>query len=241
MSPGAMLGRQRVNRPGEVEKIKRVLQQRGFAVGRKDIIDQKRFADRLFRLLDIGEFRIVDVSDYEGADLLLDLGKPIPEDQRNLFGFIYDGGTTEHIFDLPCAFRNIDQMLKPGGMFVSYVPMNGWSGHGFYQLQPALVYSYWRESLGYSVEFCLALSAEAPQDLGTVNLKDGHRRNWKLPAALADHEVCLCYGVRKPLDDTERPVETAPVMQGFYKTTWRERAAGNRKTGPDREGTGAKA
>jgi len=233
-----MLGRQRVNRPGEVDRIKAALALRGITVARAQIIDQRRYADRLFKMLELGDFHVIDVSTYEGADVVLDLNRPIPPEVSARFGFIYDGGTTEHIFDVPCAFRNIDQMLKPGGSFVSCVPMNGWPGHGFYQMQPSLVYSFWRDVLGYEVDFCVALPAGQPIEAQAHALKDGHRGNWKLPPAMADQEVNLCYGVTKPLAGAEGRVSTE-VQQGFYKDTWRVRGAKAVLAGAGKEGEGA--
>lgn len=222
--PGATLGRQRVNRPGEVERLRAKLAAYGMAVAREEIVSKDRYAEGLFRLLGLGDMQVVDLSDYEGADVILDLSKPLPETCANMFGFIYDGGTTEHIFDTVCAFRNIDLMLKPGGTFVSCVPMNGWPGHGFYQMQPALVYSFWRDAMGYAVESCSAVAANDPIDSDGIRLKDGHRNTWLLPKAMADQKVNLVYVVTKPSAAAVRQDEVA-VHQGFYKDVWRDRGS----------------
>jgi len=233
--PGATLGRQRVNRPGEIERIRAKLAANGLRVSRDEIVGKDRYAEGLFRLLGLGDLQVVDLSDYEGADVILDLSQPLPATYANMFGFIYDGGTTEHIFDTVCAFRNIDLMLKPGGTFVSCVPMNGWPGHGFYQMQPALVYSFWRDAMGYTVDSCTAVAANDPVESDGFRLKDGHRNNWLLPKAMADQKVNLCYVVTKPSDAKARQDEVA-VHQGFYKDVWRTRGASDAPAGSQHEG-----
>lgn len=233
--PGATLGRQRVNRPGEIERIRAKLAANGMNVSRADIVGKDRYAEGLFQLLGLGAMQVVDLSDYEGADVILDLSNPLPQTRAAMFGFIYDGGTTEHIFDTVCAFRNIDLMLKPGGTFVSCVPMNGWPGHGFYQMQPALVYSFWQDALGYTVDSCTAVAANDPVNSDGIALKDGHRRSWILPRAMADQKVNLCYVVTKPSDTLVRQDEVA-VHQGFYKDVWRTRGAKTPEAGSQQEG-----
>jgi SAM-dependent methyltransferase len=222
--PGAMLGRQRVNRAGEIARIQAKLSARGIELERSEIVDEGRYADRLFRLLGIGDLQVVDLSDYEGADVILDLSQPLPVEHERSFGFIYDGGTTEHIFDTVSAFRNIDRMLKPGGTFASCVPMNGWPGHGFYQMQPALVYSFWRDALGYEVDSCTAVAAGEPVESEGFRLRSGHRNNWRLPEAMAGQKVNLCYVVTKPAEGRAATLDTE-VHQGFYKDVWRTRGA----------------
>lgn len=219
-----MLGRQRVNRAGEVARIQAKLSARGLKLEREAIVDGGRYADPLFRLLGIGDLQVVDLSDYEGADVILDLSQPLPEEHAQRFGFIYDGGTTEHIFDTVSAFRNIDRMLKPGGTFASCVPMNGWPGHGFYQMQPALVYSFWRDALGYEVDSCTAVAAGDPVESQGYRLRSGHRNNWRLPEAMAAQKVNLCYVVTKPAEAAVTAIP-AEVHQGFYKDVWRSRGS----------------
>lgn len=52
----------------------------------------------LFRVLGFEDIHALDVSDYEGADVILDLAMDHLTDQyRNAYDFIFDGGASAHI------------------------------------------------------------------------------------------------------------------------------------------------
>ena len=79
----------------------------------------------------------LDMSAYEGATLLHDMNKPLPTELvGRKFDFIFDGGTTEHIFNVAQVFQNIWDVLAVGGIFVSVTVNNNLSGHGLYQFSP---------------------------------------------------------------------------------------------------------
>lgn len=71
-----------------------------------------------FRAFADCEVMAIDVSDYEGAEIVHDLTVPIPKSLRGQFDFIYDGSTLDNVFDPPTAIRNLDGLLRPGGRMV---------------------------------------------------------------------------------------------------------------------------
>ena len=79
----------------------------------------------------------LDASAYEGATLLHDMNFPLPSHLAGRkFDFVFDGGTTEHIFNVPQVFQNIFDLVAVGGVFVSVTVNNNLSGHGLYQFSP---------------------------------------------------------------------------------------------------------
>ena len=52
------------------------------------------------------------------------------------YQYIYDGGTIEHIFNIPQVIENIIDILDINGLFVSITCNNNFSGHGIYQFSP---------------------------------------------------------------------------------------------------------
>lgn len=96
----------------------------------------------------------LDVSDYEDAEHIQDLNQPIPDALRGRFGVVIDGGTLEHIFDVPQALRNMKAMLRPGGRIIHLNPMNSWAEHGFYQLSPTLYHDFYTTN-GFRMDECL--------------------------------------------------------------------------------------
>jgi len=62
--------------------------------------------------------RVLDQSDYEGADIIWNLGYPVPENLHGKFDFIYNGGCLDNMFNPAQAMMNFTQMLEPGGRLV---------------------------------------------------------------------------------------------------------------------------
>jgi hypothetical protein len=86
----------------------------------------------------------LDVSGYEGADIIFDLNKPDPPpDIRQRFGLIVNGGTLEHVFHVPNALANLNCMLRPTGVVLHVLPCNNWVDQGFYQFSPTLMFDYY--------------------------------------------------------------------------------------------------
>ena len=70
---------------------------------------------RFFQMFGIDSLSCLDVTDYEGAEIIHDLNFPVPEELHGKFDFIIDGGTFDHLMDARTAFINVVRMLKPGG------------------------------------------------------------------------------------------------------------------------------
>lgn len=110
------------------------------------------FSDRIFEFLGSSSVVSMDVSAYEGAELIHDLNQPVGPDLMNRFDCIFDGGTLEHVFDIPQAFRNVGDMLKVGGLFLSSNGANNFLGHGFYQFSPELMWRAFSLENGFQIE-----------------------------------------------------------------------------------------
>lgn len=61
----------------------------------------------------------MDISNYEGANIIHDLCQPIPADLKERYDFILNGSVLDNIFDPAAAMRNITLLLKPGGRVVT--------------------------------------------------------------------------------------------------------------------------
>ncbi len=89
------------------------------------------YSETFWSKLGFDQVDSIDVSDFEDASIVMDLGGAMRPELEARFDVIYDGGTCEHIFDLPTAYRNIHKMLKPGGVLIGHSPCNNWVNHGF--------------------------------------------------------------------------------------------------------------
>lgn len=83
----------------------------------------------------INSYQDCDIND--SADLKLDLSKSLPSTMLSQFSCVLEAGTFEHIFDIGMAFRNLHDMLSPGGVMLHISPVS-WLNHAFYNLNPLL-------------------------------------------------------------------------------------------------------
>ena len=117
--------------------------------------DRNTNAQSVLTLLGAKEIVVTDVSDYEGAALLLDLNQPVPGEHAGLFDVILDIGTLEHLFDVPTALANLVKMLKIGGEIILIVPSSNAIDHGFYSFSPTLVFDYFKANGFDNFDCCL--------------------------------------------------------------------------------------
>jgi len=89
-------------------------------------------------MLGFGTIHAVDVSHYEGADILADLNEPLPGSLRSVADLLIDPGTLEHCFNFPQALRNCADMLRVGGVVLHHSPIAGWLDHGYYTPSPCV-------------------------------------------------------------------------------------------------------
>jgi len=93
----------------------------------------------------------LDASAYEGASLIHDLNKPLPEELFSRYSLVIDGGSLEHVFNFPTAIKNCMSLIEEGGYYIGITPANNFLGHGFYQFSPELYYRIFSEANGFEV------------------------------------------------------------------------------------------
>lgn len=178
------------------------------------------YSETFFKKLGYESVDSMDFSEFEGASIIQDLSKDLAEKLNNKFDTIYDGGTIEHIFDLPKAYRNVHRMLKPNGVLIGHSPCNNWINHSFYQINPEMVYGFWEKAMGYKV-LHLSLQPLLPnfsdRVVTTTNPNETGIRP-RLQGDLPNHSpIILNYVVRKPVDIQEE----RGVYQSDYVEKWK--------------------
>ncbi len=141
-----------------VDELKSWARQTGFALdeshlaaalaGKRSLTDTELFRSMGFLTADS-----MDVSEYEGASIICNLNKDIAGDLHNRFDVIFDGGSTEHMFNVPKAFENYNKMLRVGGLVIHSLPSTGMPDHGFYMFSPTLLYDYYTQNHWVIVNF----------------------------------------------------------------------------------------
>ena len=97
-----------------------------------------------FHALGFSEVLSMEFGTDEGADYAWDLNNIVPANYHEKFDAIYDGGTLEHVFNVPNVLSNVCSMLKIGGRAIHENPASGLLDHGFYSIQPTLYNDFYR-------------------------------------------------------------------------------------------------
>lgn len=84
-------------------------------------------SDRGFlSLLGVENAKALDHTSYEGAEIVHDLTKPLPNHLVGIADVVIDGSTLDNCFDPALTLRNYAGMLRPGGRLLA---ANAWSNH----------------------------------------------------------------------------------------------------------------
>lgn len=106
----------------------------------------------LMYALGFSKVNVLDVSNYEGADIVFDLNSEIvPDNLKESFDYIVESGTLEHIFNFPQALANITSMLKQGGKVFHYLPAHNFINHGYYTVSPAVLQDFYERN-GFQIK-----------------------------------------------------------------------------------------
>ncbi len=124
-------------------------------------ISAERFTEELFTALGATSCQSIDASDYEGASIVHDLNLPFAASMTQGFDFIYDGGTTEHVYDVAEVQRNVARILRVDGYYFATCPTNGEPGHGFYQFSPEFYFRSLQRS-GFRIVRLYLVASQIP-------------------------------------------------------------------------------
>ncbi|MFN4158533.1 MAG: hypothetical protein ACK4GO_09045 [Gemmobacter sp.] len=204
--------------PQFAKRYEVALKANGLEGRRFDYLQDDGYCETLMRRLGFGEMEAMDFSDYEGAAILQDLNRPVPASLEGQFGFIFDGGTLEHVFNVPQALENVFRMLAPGGRFVSANGMNGWVGHGIYQFNPELVWTFWGRTAGCHVHDCRAIKKSPGEADEHVPFPDPALtgKRLRLKGKLPTGRLYLYYEVERLPTSSLRDI----MLQSDYETKW---------------------
>jgi SAM-dependent methyltransferase len=141
-------------RPGYLQELDNstISRERGF------------LSDRAFFSM-FSEAKVIatDVSDYEGAEIVHDLCKPLPDHLHGIADFIYNGGCLDNLFDPALAVRSISRMLRPRGRLIDMEAGSALSGQAFVSFSPEWFFDFYAEN---NYADCQVFLCKFRKDLG---------------------------------------------------------------------------
>jgi hypothetical protein len=110
------------------------------------------WADDVFWHFGATALTVLDASTYEGANRIHDLNQKLPDELEGRFDCLIDGGSLEHVFNVPEALSSYMKMVKVGGHVILLdMPATNCCGHGFYQFSPAIFWQVFSRENGYRI------------------------------------------------------------------------------------------
>ena len=164
--------------------------------------------------LDFESITAIDLGGMEAA-LKLDLNKPVELDRQ--FDVTINFGTAEHILNIAQFFWTVHDLTRDGGLMMHGAPFQGWTDHGFYNIQPTF---YVDLALANSYEIGALLYAET-DPVKLVQLR-GREQIIGMAQENKFGANAMVYGVfKKP--SAARTFQIP--MQGYYSGNVTEQAA----------------
>ncbi|MBQ9359704.1 MAG: class I SAM-dependent methyltransferase [Lachnospiraceae bacterium] len=107
--------------------------------GKTELGDSVKF----FRTWGFDEVHALDVSGYEGADIIFNLNDELPEELEGKFDVVYDGGVIEHVFNVSIALMNICRLVKKGGLIFNLNPVYNYLHNIYWNISPELFMDFY--------------------------------------------------------------------------------------------------
>lgn len=131
-----------LNRYGLEQKINHI-EIDNMTIFAKQNIDKEFVSDiTFFKSIGINNFNVMDVSDYEGADIVHDLCKAPPQKLLGNFDFILNGSVLDNVFNPALALCNLTLMLKPQGR-IMHLEMASNFAFPYTIFSPVWLYDYY--------------------------------------------------------------------------------------------------
>ena len=175
------------------------------------------YSEPLFEILGASKTDSMDFSDYEKASIIHDLNQPVPEQYKNRFSAIVDGGTIEHVFNFPVAIKNCMEMLQVGGHYIGITPANNTMGHGLYQFSPELLYNIFREENGFAVKKMIIVTQETNGNTSAwYEVQDPRKAKSRVLLTNTKPTYLMVLAEKKSI----QPIFQKPPQQSDYEMVW---------------------
>lgn len=119
----------------------------------------------LFRWLspEIQDIDVLDVSEYEGANIVHDLNTPVGSSLEGKYDFVYDSSVLDNIFSPAAGISNIYRMMSKGGRYLGLNVSSFYPG-AFAALPPEWFYAFFSVNKCSDLKVYLTVQREAGLD-----------------------------------------------------------------------------
>lgn len=178
------------------------------------------FCEDMFKSFGFTTVDSMDYSPYENATIIHNLNLPYRE--NNKYDFIYDGGTIEHVFNIPQVLENVINLLEIDGIFCSVTVNNNLSGHGFYQFSPELFLSSFKPKYGMEI-ICIYLAqvGTSMNEWIKINHDDKDTENRNTAKFNNNREVYIITIAKKISNDGVSLINNPPNQYSYEEVDWK--------------------
>ena len=213
--------------------LKRVFSVHGIEDDPRQFLKSNPYGEALFHKLGAQRVDSVDSSSYEDATIVHDMNTPISAAQHQQYSVVYDGGSLEHIFNIPQALKNCMEMVRVGGHFMQASIANNFMGHGFWQFSPEVFFRAMSPVNGFQTEVVL-LHEVGSRHWAVVQDPEVVRRR----VELCNSRPTYLFAIAKRISDV--PVFAETPQQGFYVSMWENGVADHAKPTARQDGHAAR-
>ena len=177
--------------------------------------------ETLFNNLGFSSIDSIDNSSYENANIIHDLNKKINVIKK--YDYIYDGGTIEHVFNIPQLFDNVVNLLEIDGIFCSVTCNNNLSGHGFYQFSPEIFLSSFTPQYGMQL-LELHIAKVNTEMTEWIDVKSyGSDSTGRNTSRFLSNDLIYIITIAKKISELKNSfVEFAPQQYSYEKIDWKK-------------------
>jgi SAM-dependent methyltransferase len=169
-----------------------------------------------FSMLTDARVSALDVSPYEGAEIIADLNKPLPDEYAGIADFIFNGSCLDNLFDPAMAIRNLSRMLRPNGRILD-VELGTQAYGAFVMFSPEWFFDFFAAN---KYDGCRIYIAHFDQDLNDDYdlylwkpfFEEGGKLN-SSPYRLANGDMVVFAIAQKGIESTDNEIP----IQAFYR------------------------
>ncbi len=220
---------------GDPVAWQRIFNVLGIELDAREFLRRNKHAEPFLALLGAQKTASMDASNYEQASLIHDLNRPVPEDLKEQYSVVHDGGTLEHVFHVPQALRNCMEMVRVGGHFTQVTVANNFLGHGFWQFSPELLFRVFSAVNGFQIKVVLLHEVVPGGGWYVVRDPDVVQSRVELRNELPTYLLTIAQRVSR------KNILATPPQQSDYVALWNdhavaEPASSDRRRGSSRAG-----